>query len=267
MTCPLCQSTNSKYQFITNEFHGHYTNSKDVFRYYQCQKCLSIFPDISKINITDFYTKSYRQKSNILEKFIVKINFIQQYILIKLIFKSKKISILDVGCGAGNFLKQLPNTYSKTGIDIKIDDPKSKLIQADFLKYKFNQKFDLITFNHSLEHLLNPQKALTKAKSLLNKNGIIIIDIPVSDSCSFLLNPSKAFHLDPPRHIFIPNTDKFKNILIKYFPKVTIKSNPLEFPLDLFWTLKNSRKKFLLPIFPLLKILKPETKLYICQNH
>ena len=265
MTCPLCQSSNYKFRFTTNQFHGHYIKTKDYFKYYQCNKCLSIFSDISKTNLTDFYTKNYRQKSSILERVFTKINFVQLYLLIFTQFKFRRISVLDVGCGTGEFLDKLPHYYSKTGIDIKINDPNSKLIQSDFLKYKFAHKYDLITFNHSLEHLVNPIKAITKAKSLLNHDGVVIISIPVSDSYSFKLNPQKAFHLDPPRHIFIPDSKKLKKILLKYFSKVAVLVFPFEFPLDLFWTLKN-KHKYLLPIFPILKIFKSETKLFICRQ-
>ena len=232
-----------------------------------CQNCLSIFPDISKINLCDYYTASYRHDENFFEKIVNKLNYLPKLNIIKSIFNSKNISILDVGCGNGNFLKELPQGYNKTGIDIKIDNQKQNLLQADFLKHKFKQKYDLICFWHSLEHFVKPIDAIIKAKKLLNKNGVIIISVPVSDSFSFKFNQNKAFHLDPPRHIFIPNTNKFKNILNNYFSIVKITSQPFEFPLDLFWTLKTSHYQYLIPTFPVLKLIHTETKIYICKKN
>lgn len=266
MICPLCNSQEIEYIFTTNEFHGKYTKTSDKFKYYKCLNCQSIFPDIDNVNLKDFYKTNYRHHPKLIEKIIIKTNFIIQNTILKLLFGNKSISILDVGCSTGDYLNQLPNYYKKTGIDIKIDDKKSKLIEADFLKHNFNKKFDIINFSHSLEHFINPSLAISRAYNLLNKNGVVIISLPVSDSFSFILNPTKAFHLDPPRHVFIPDTYKFKKIIQNTFSSVKILSIPFEFPLDLFWTLKNSQYKYLIPIFPLLKILKPETKLFVCRR-
>jgi len=266
MICPLCNSHEIKYIFTTNEFHGKYSPSPDKFKYYQCLNCQSLFPNIDNINLKEFYKTNYRHLPKLIEKIIIKLNFFFQNTLLKILFKNKSISILDVGCGNGDYLNQLSKKYKKTGIDIKIDNKKSKLIQADFLKYKFSKKFDVINFSHSLEHLINPQLAITRAHSLLNKNGVVIISLPVVDSYSFIINPKKAFHLDPPRHIFIPDTTKFKQILQNKFFNVKIFSIPFEFPLDLFWTLINSQYKFIIPIFSILKLLKPETKLFVCRR-
>lgn len=40
------------------------------------------------------------------------------------------------------------------------------------------QSFDLIIFNHVLEHLRDPIAALKKTKRLLKKDGLILIDVP-----------------------------------------------------------------------------------------
>jgi len=266
MICPLCHLSSNKYQFSTNEFHGQYTKTNSIFKYYQCLDCQSIFPDISKINLKNYYSSTYRHQPHIIESILVKLNFLYLNLITKFLFKNKNISVLDIGCGSGDYLNQLPPNYKKTGIDIKIDNKKTNLIQADFLQYKFKAKFDLIIFSHSLEHMVNPTKAILKAKSLLKNNGKIIISLPVNDCYSFIINPAKAFHLDPPRHVFVPNSKYFKKMLSKHFSAVSSLFIPYEFPLDLFWSLINNQTKYLLTLFPLLKIIKPETKLFICHR-
>jgi len=266
VNCPVCQSKNTIYKFISNDFHGKFSKSKNKFKYYQCQNCLTIFPDISKVNLKKYYDSTYRHKINFIESILINTNYKIINLLIKIIFKNKKISVLDVGCGNGNYLKQLPKKYKTLGIDIKIDKENPKLIESDFIKYKFKNKFDLIIFSHSLEHFINPIMAINKAKKLLNNKGIVIISIPISDSLSFKINPSKAYHLDPPRHIFIPNSKLFNKILLTYFSSVKTLYHPFEFILDLFWTIYYSKNKLLLPFFPILKIIFPETKLFICRR-
>lgn len=91
-------------------------------------------------------------------------------------------SILDVGCGKGYLDFYLYNdSINITGIDLNIDIDYDKdkykninFIESDFMKYDFNNKFDIIIFVSSIHHL-NMKKALKKAKKLLNKDGKIII--------------------------------------------------------------------------------------------
>lgn len=95
-----------------------------------------------------------------------------------------KSKILDVGCGNGYLDYYLYDGINHiTGLDtdinkIKIDNktyPNLKFIRADFINYDFkDEKYDAIIFVASIHHM-NHQKAIKKAKKLLNNNGIIII--------------------------------------------------------------------------------------------
>ena len=66
-----------------------------------------------------------------------------------------------------------------------------------------DQQFDLIIFNHSLEHSLTPISDLKIARLLLSEGGEILIRIPVSGSV--IANEYKNYwwSLDAPRHIYI----------------------------------------------------------------
>ena len=103
--------------------------------------------------------------------------------------KYKIQNILDIACGTGYFINKINKKYPKiniTGIDLskemisKINNNQSKninIINYDFSKYDFEEnKYDLIILSYSLTISGNdPEKILEKAKSLLNKNGIIMI--------------------------------------------------------------------------------------------
>lgn len=258
MTCPLCHSSKKQKIFSATNFHGRHQYSHQKIPILKCLKCGCIFPSI-KINASfyqKYYPKYYRLKSNFLEKF---------WLFLNLSFKKTLLPhhcrLLDVGCGRGEFIKSLSTTIDATGIDL--NSPKTKglsLINDNFLSHKFNEKFDVITFWHSLEHFSDPQKTLNKALTLLKNNGRIIIAIPNTNSLAFKLGQKDWFHLDPPRHLFIPNNQNLK-LLFPKNTKVKISYLPLEFPLDLFWSLK--KYPLLRLIYPFLKIFDRETMLLI----
>ncbi|CAN5465650.1 hypothetical protein BH11BAC2_BH11BAC2_18440 [soil metagenome] len=96
--------------------------------------------------------------------------------------------ILDIGCGAGAYLKDLSIDYHTTGIDLNKDMieagrknvPNSTFIFDDFLKYQFNQRFNLIYTVSVLEFI--PPSALAnfikKVTSLLEPGGVFFLHYP-----------------------------------------------------------------------------------------
>ncbi|MFL3005273.1 MAG: class I SAM-dependent methyltransferase [Candidatus Neomarinimicrobiota bacterium] len=100
---------------------------------------------------------------------------------------NKRISVLDIGSGLCVFLAELKKYYN----DVTCIDPSyrsirhaknyvgiTNAIEGSFGDFIFNQKYDLITLNKVLEHITDPLKTLKKAKSLLNDNGIIYVEVP-----------------------------------------------------------------------------------------
>lgn len=254
MKCPICQSLHYKFLFTASNIHGHHHYGKEKFKFYKCTKCKCIFP---KVTINQnfykiFYPQKYNSKPSQLEKIWTSINYFY-----KKIYLPQQGTLLDVGCGQGNYLKSLPSTIKSTGIDLKISSKTNlNIIEGDFNKYKFSLKFDVITFWHSLEHFPNPLETINKAINLLNQNGRIIISLPNTNSLAFRLGQKNWFHLDSPRHLFLPSDKNIQSI----FPQnsqLKIYHYPFEFPLDLFWSLK--KRPYLRVIYPFLKIFDHET--------
>jgi SAM-dependent methyltransferase len=65
--------------------------------------------------------------------------------------------------------------------------------------------FDIIMFNHSLEHAPQPKDALRAAVGALVDNGVIIVRIPVALSWADRHYGPDWVSLDPPRHLAIPS--------------------------------------------------------------
>lgn len=113
--------------------------------------------------------------------------------------------LLDVGCGAGNFIRLLQECgLDCTGIDpfLAIDEDTSegvklrkRTIEAE------NGRYHAILFSHSLEHVSNPRRDLQRARELLLPEGVVVIRIPLADSLAFFKYGPLWFQLDAPRHL------------------------------------------------------------------
>lgn len=254
MICPLCSSKKNNKIFIASNVHGRIKYGHEKVTILKCVDCQCIFPDVGVNSkyYKKFYPKHYQQASSFLEKFWISLNHRR-----KLKYLPQKGDLLDIGCGNGEFINQLPKSLKSIGIDLNpIEVSQKNILQKDFLKYKFTQKFDVITFWHSLEHFSHPHKTINKALSLLKTKGKLVISIPNTNSLSFKIGQKYWYHLDAPRHIFLPNESNIKKLFGKNHI-VTIEYTPFEFPLDLFWSLK--KKPVYRLFYPILKIFDRET--------
>lgn len=112
--------------------------------------------------------------------------------IIKKISEYNISSLLDVGCGTGEMLRLISETYPKiklTGVDISpnmLDKAKSKignianLIISDSEKLPFDDNsFELVMCNDSFHHYPSPLNVLSEFNRVLKPKGILLI----SDYC------------------------------------------------------------------------------------
>lgn len=105
---------------------------------------------------------------------------------------SSNDTVLEVGCEAGNLITSLPKAKSLTGFDISADalkeakkkakakDKKIKFVQGDALKKLPFKKgdFSLIICSETLEHVLDPSKAIAQIRRICDKNTRVVVTVP-----------------------------------------------------------------------------------------
>ena len=233
--CPACGF--SKYEKVLTVLD--YLVSNESFDILECHDCSLRFtsPIPNKEDIGDYYKSddyiSHTGKANsIINKIYI---FVQYFTLrskrkiVKRISQKKSGSILDIGCGTGEFLKTMKQAgWNINGVEINKEARKlaelntnlAILNQTEF--FKSTRKYDLITLWHSLEHLHELEKFLNKIFTSLSTNGIVIIAVPnyKSFDADYYQNNWAAY--DVPRHLYhfsfkaiIKLMEKFKFKLIE----------------------------------------------------
>jgi len=121
--------------------------------------------------------------------------------------------ILDVGSGAGHFLRALRSLGFKrlTGVDPfiekDIEEAGIRILKTDL--FGVDGQFDIVVFNHSLEHMSEPARVLRRACEVLSDGGRCMVRLPVAGSYAWQRYRENWVQLDPPRHLMIPSVAGF----------------------------------------------------------
>lgn len=216
---------------------------KHQFDYLECGNCGCL--QITKIpqNISHYYPEGYyslkntKKGNSLVRNLIRKRN--QYYIykksilggLIEKIFPNPFFSllgdlkldhnsrILDVGSGEGLLLNYISDLDFKKviGIDPFLDRElkagNMELLRREIIELPDDVKFDLIMFNHSLEHISNQKETISKVGKLLSPKGTCMVMMPVKTDYIWNLYGTDWVQIDAPRHFFIHTLKSFNLLL------------------------------------------------------
>lgn len=144
----------------------------------------------------------------------------RKFYLYPRIAKSFSGSVLDVGCGIGDFLACYPHS---TGVDINPFSVKhcadrglqAKVMDVDIIPFP-DKSFDGLLLDNVLEHIENPQKLLKEMVRVLHDNGTAIIGVPgakgfkadddhkIYYDANRLMSMGQQFALKPIKNIYMP---------------------------------------------------------------
>lgn len=190
MKCNLCNSQNHKKR------KGTVRDNKNL-EIFECSECGLVF--LSEDNHIDenFYENSNMHQSFDFYKWRNEtlVDDTRRYEFLKSSLVNKKV--LDFGSGNGGFLK-LARNISKEVLGVELEKAiipyyKEEKISLENSIDNINNKFDIITSFHVIEHIKEPLIILEKLKNLLVDDGRLIIEVPNANDVLLTIYENEAF--------------------------------------------------------------------------
>ena len=213
-SCPIC-TREMKFKFVTKD----YLVTGESFDIVECEVCsirtTTPFPDkkiIGNYYSSDDYISHDDKVSGIFDSIYRLVRTYQlnkKKKLIEKYYNKTNGKVLDIGCGAGDFLQYMKeNHWNINGVDTsnkarKIANKKLNIKVMD-PQYWINnkEKYDVITCWHSLEHVHEPWVYLDKIKKSLTQDGFVIVALPNYQSTDAKIYKEFWAAYDTPRHLY-----------------------------------------------------------------
>lgn len=213
--CPICGS-----DLITKgiELKDHKI-SQELFQLASCDDCGQLFtqnpPD--ELNSGAYYkSERYISHSNSTKGVI---NYLYHIVRVYMLRKKRKIiagvstsrKLIDIGCGTGYFLNQMhSNGYTTKGVERSpearrfcIDNFGLDVVSPEYLFDDLVQeKFELATMWHVLEHLYDPHKYLKAIHKILKDESYLFVAVPNYKSYDAEYYRQFWAGYDVPRHLW-----------------------------------------------------------------
>ncbi len=214
--CPVCKGTSFKHFLTSRDF----TYSQEEFNIQVCADCglLATNPRPDQNSIGEYYKSeqyiSHTRKPNSVIDFIYLKARTYTLRWKHKVIASKKNGVghlLDYGCGTGEFMAYMSaKNWKVSGVEPsdKARDKAQELtnnlnaVIDEDVKHFLGEKFDVITMWHVLEHVPQPDALLTQLKSMLKRNGLLIIAVPNNESYDAGYYNQHWAGYDVPRHFW-----------------------------------------------------------------
>jgi 2-polyprenyl-3-methyl-5-hydroxy-6-metoxy-1,4-benzoquinol methylase len=205
--CGLCGSTSGRELYITRDRLG---KSDAHFSIVQCSGCgvLRTLPEMSETELGRFYPDDYWGMPEPTEQWVYSSQYEKTQFVTRCGLSGGRV--LDVGCGAGFFLRALGRSkWDRYGIETSAAASRlaeshigtGHVVTGTLIGSSWpDSRFDMVTFWSALEHTNEPRMNLQKARRLLRKDGTLIVQLPNAASYQARLFDGDWVALDAPRH-------------------------------------------------------------------
>lgn len=227
--CCVCGS--AKQGNLASGWDYQYLTSENLYQWVSCSLCkhqyLSPRPDRNSLN--EIYPASlinYSSANQASMGWKVK-KFLETRSIRQLsdeFLNYSPYSVLDVGCGSGEYLDLLKSEFKDLSVicGTEISEVAGKeALEKGFEIYigtieelNFTQKFDLIFLKQVIEHVHDPKFVIQKLLGCLSRKGFIVLETPLSGSwdqrffSKFRGAVWEGFHI--PRHFNVWSEENFK---------------------------------------------------------
>jgi SAM-dependent methyltransferase len=171
------------------DLYLYYTLGADAqFRYYRCRSCKLVNYDLGGGLDQSQYTELVDPRDDTAARNLDKDatwRFIERHV-------PGAGSFLDIGCGPGRLLYLAQRAgWTVQGLELSASMAEfaaqrlgAEVLVADFLEYRPrpDDRFDLVSLRHVLEHLRDPVFAMTKINGLVKPGGHAILEFPNIDA-------------------------------------------------------------------------------------
>lgn len=212
-TCPWCGSEKAKLHLkLKDEFL-----TKETFKIYECEQCGLLYtlprPEKDKIGAyykSEDYYSHQENKKGLIPKIYEAVKSVNLKAKYKMATEGLNTgSVLDIGCGVGDFLHTMEQKgWSTTGIEPSEDAKaiaqkrmKSNILAPEQIEKLDDESFNLITMWHVLEHVDDLKTEINHLHRILKKGGKLVLALP--NYQSFDAQHYKEFWAayDVPRHL------------------------------------------------------------------
>lgn len=226
-TCPVCQSSKIG-PALTAKDH---TVSQENFSIWECQNCQFRFtqeiPVESRIG-RYYQSEEYISHSNTSKGLINQLyQWVRNYTLkqkrklVQRLSGKKEGSILDIGCGTGEFLGTMKQA-GWTTLGLEPDEGAREMAakeqgvtvhESEHLFQLSDPTYDVISMWHVLEHVHRLHEYLEQIRSLIQPDGTLLIAVPNYRSKDAEQYQAEWAAYDVPRHLYHFSAGNMKKLL------------------------------------------------------
>lgn len=188
----------------------------DHFQLSRCENCgfQQITPEPTSQKLSDLYGELYYQKAKYTDPKAIELEYKRRHRLMQRAKLADGTKLLEIGCGAGQFIATNSTKYDWYGMDYSeagIEQARNRLpelapdrlssIPIEDYEPPFTEGFDGILCFDTIEHIFNPKPVFTRVATWLKPGGVMILSTPDIGSLMARTTGKRWPFMTPPEHL------------------------------------------------------------------